>query len=357
MAAKPTEVPVWATSGTRTDPGAGKKAIGWVSPEKPPDAFFNWLFGVTGDWLSFLDERFSTGTSSTTQMISPGGLSYLFLDASEARLNAPLAKLSVGGVTQLTADSTSVHIAGLLSINAGNFALSHAGNVSTIKMGVTGFGGIAFNSATDTMDLKGVSGGNRITVGPSVTSISTPLSIVNSGFQLSHTGTVSKIRMGNTGNGGISLDSSADLLSFLNFAGSAAVIVNTSDSVREVAADRFRVFGDGGVASDRQQPVASRYERVPNNSIAASALIDSSGGILGAHRWNVASSSKISTGVIEVVMTQAMNTGFYTVQATPHGTSFVTSTVDVISNTTFRVYSFDSTGAAVDATISVAVIG
>src|SRR5690554_3518136 len=58
MAAKPTDLPEWAT-----DPGAdieepppGKKATGWAPLEKPPHQWFNWFFGLVFRWCAFVND-------------------------------------------------------------------------------------------------------------------------------------------------------------------------------------------------------------------------------------------------------------------------------------------------------------
>lgn len=56
MAAKPSVIPTWATSGSITTPSAAKIAAGWVTAEKPPAQFLNWLSKNAGDWFTWLDD-------------------------------------------------------------------------------------------------------------------------------------------------------------------------------------------------------------------------------------------------------------------------------------------------------------
>ena len=70
---KPTAIPRWADTGTRVEPAAGKKDIGWIFEEPPPYGWENWLQGVTGDWLKWVDERFDDADAGDSLMIvSPG---------------------------------------------------------------------------------------------------------------------------------------------------------------------------------------------------------------------------------------------------------------------------------------------
>lgn len=58
MATRPSELPRWATSGaTVTEPAEAKKDIGWITLEKPPFDFFNWLLLRGYEWDKFQDER------------------------------------------------------------------------------------------------------------------------------------------------------------------------------------------------------------------------------------------------------------------------------------------------------------
>lgn len=52
--ARPGTAPTWANTGSKTDPGGGKRALGWIAGEKPPAQFFNWWQGLVGDWINAL---------------------------------------------------------------------------------------------------------------------------------------------------------------------------------------------------------------------------------------------------------------------------------------------------------------
>jgi hypothetical protein len=58
MVTKPTDIAnKWASSGTNTDPGAGKKATGWFSGEEPQFDFFNFWMNRIDQSLQCLNEN------------------------------------------------------------------------------------------------------------------------------------------------------------------------------------------------------------------------------------------------------------------------------------------------------------
>lgn len=66
MAAKPASTPRWADGGSAevTEPASGKKDIGWLSAERPPAQYFNWLFNLIYQWMEYLDDGAFTGDHS-----------------------------------------------------------------------------------------------------------------------------------------------------------------------------------------------------------------------------------------------------------------------------------------------------
>ncbi len=55
---RPEKLPAWATNedSVITEPSDGKKATGWLSPEKPTDGTFNWWQNLTYKWVNYLDQ-------------------------------------------------------------------------------------------------------------------------------------------------------------------------------------------------------------------------------------------------------------------------------------------------------------
>lgn len=54
-ATRPSTEFTWATSGTKTAPSAAQKLSGWIFRQKPAHDIVNWLYGLIGDWLAYLD--------------------------------------------------------------------------------------------------------------------------------------------------------------------------------------------------------------------------------------------------------------------------------------------------------------
>jgi hypothetical protein len=57
MATRPAQNFVWAESGSKVDPGAPKKDLGFVVAERPPASWFNFLFNLIAQWLAYLIDR------------------------------------------------------------------------------------------------------------------------------------------------------------------------------------------------------------------------------------------------------------------------------------------------------------
>ena len=57
MATKPTErIPDWASTGTVADPGTSKEAAGWLTSERMPAGWLNWIWNTFGKWVSYLED-------------------------------------------------------------------------------------------------------------------------------------------------------------------------------------------------------------------------------------------------------------------------------------------------------------
>jgi hypothetical protein len=66
---RPTDSPLFAYDATfssgdesglspRLDPGAGFRAQGVYPNRRMPARWFNWLKGIHGDWINYLDQRY-----------------------------------------------------------------------------------------------------------------------------------------------------------------------------------------------------------------------------------------------------------------------------------------------------------
>ena len=72
---KPTAVPNWASTSTNVVvPPNTKRNEGWLFQEKPPSSFENWRARTVGEWLGWVDERFTdytTGIHSGLSVTNP----------------------------------------------------------------------------------------------------------------------------------------------------------------------------------------------------------------------------------------------------------------------------------------------
>ena len=85
MATKPTDrILDWASGGTTTDPGGSKEAAGWVTDDRPPANWWNWILNSFGQWLSYFEDHtdeflpvlhayvVTDGAGSTTTLVGSG---------------------------------------------------------------------------------------------------------------------------------------------------------------------------------------------------------------------------------------------------------------------------------------------
>jgi len=129
---KPTQFPIWATSGTVTDPGAPKKDQGWTFEEEPPFDFFNWLHFTANAWIEFL----------YTDMLSP-----IINDVGALKTNA---------VTTLSIAPNAVTTAkiGNAQVTAAKIPDGEISNVKIRDAVGTSILGRATNSAGDVDDIN-----------------------------------------------------------------------------------------------------------------------------------------------------------------------------------------------------------
>ena len=147
---KPADARDWSTDpGTRVEPGAGKRALGWVSPEKPPDNFFNQLFGVTGDWLEWLNERMEdfTGDSSQFLIKSPN---FTFPSGAAILLNETTGELFLSGSGDVVVQG------GPLRLTAGLDIVDNNGDPMLMQLDFSAVPG----GSTNATSIQGPSAGN-----------------------------------------------------------------------------------------------------------------------------------------------------------------------------------------------------
>ena len=72
--AKPVDVPRWAdVSGDIVVPIDGKKDVGWVEEERPPNSFVNWFWNLVFQWTDWLNDTFDdSGLSKVERTLNLG---------------------------------------------------------------------------------------------------------------------------------------------------------------------------------------------------------------------------------------------------------------------------------------------
>ena len=114
---KPTDLPEWASAGTKVDPGSAKRAQGWLADERPPAENFNWWKNLTYEWLDWIDRQFDMtvvgelilktdimpGTDNT---ISVGTASNRFADVRTVALNANSVQTTSFSAADILASSS-----------------------------------------------------------------------------------------------------------------------------------------------------------------------------------------------------------------------------------------------------------
>ena len=75
---EPSEKFHWATTAIPgvdiVEPPDNKKDIGWLSQEKPPYQYFNWLFNILGQWLDYVEEIGDNVVQDIKAVIPIGGV-------------------------------------------------------------------------------------------------------------------------------------------------------------------------------------------------------------------------------------------------------------------------------------------
>lgn len=79
MSTKPAKVPRWGATapgtitGTVVEPSEAKKTVGFVSRERPPAAYFMWLFELIYEWLQYLMDANFSGASTFDSTLGIAG--------------------------------------------------------------------------------------------------------------------------------------------------------------------------------------------------------------------------------------------------------------------------------------------
>lgn len=142
MATKPTKrILDWASSGTKTDPGSAKEAAGWLTSDRPPAQWWNWVLSSFGDWLTYFSNQPQIVTQGwRVDEAFPGPA---VLDCSSQVTTASYAAFSDGNNLFVRDGSSSIIY---------QYALTDPWNLDSGS-----YSGDSFNySSTDTQALTGI---------------------------------------------------------------------------------------------------------------------------------------------------------------------------------------------------------
>lgn len=141
MATKPTErILDWASTGSTTDPGGSKEAAGWLTSERPPANWWNWILNSFGKWLTYFETR-----TDERKWVA-----HLDLTVSPALIWST-GVLGLTGFTPVS-DDLEIQLDGTITSNVDNAAIFITANNASED----GLIWKAYLSATDTIRLAAV---------------------------------------------------------------------------------------------------------------------------------------------------------------------------------------------------------
>lgn len=145
MSAKPSDVATW--TGTPIAPDAGKRLAGFVSAEKPPAQYFNYLFGLAGQWQTWLnDGDCAFHNLSATGTLAVAGSTTLGDNAADACDIQGLVRLLNGGLQAfqgVNVKGGTLTVDTGLSVDIQGTSTLAVGGIGTFTAGVaTTFGGV-----------------------------------------------------------------------------------------------------------------------------------------------------------------------------------------------------------------------
>ena len=136
MAVKP-QLPKWVPGDEAariTDPGIGKRALGWVYQEKPPFQFMNWIHNIQGHWLVGLQGGFFDIVVGSSTEKANNEATHTIDEIIDANVPAGSRVLILDGTHTLTANMALSNV-DLLIISESPLAIVA---VSTFQILLTG---------------------------------------------------------------------------------------------------------------------------------------------------------------------------------------------------------------------------
>lgn len=190
MATKPTTLPRWAedTGGNQVNistPPSGKQDVGWLTAEKPPSQWFNYLFNLIYRWCAYLRDGIFVGEAGEPGITVTGGSGDeigAVVTGSGAGVGATITGGATGGGATITAgggNNNGLTVTGsgtekaILATGGGSSgtavrAIAGAPNGSAVDASASGTGVTLFAESTgagDAMEADASAGsGNALVV-------------------------------------------------------------------------------------------------------------------------------------------------------------------------------------------------
>lgn len=149
---RPTVVPTWTDGSApfQTQPGSGQLTTGWVSNEKPPYQYMNWILWILSIWIQYIDNITNPTTIQSTQtgnftaafpvrtyLVSPSGSNANATFPTAASIPAQrftIKNIALGGVktaTVLPAGGDTLEQQASLVLNPGDVMTFESDGVNT----------------------------------------------------------------------------------------------------------------------------------------------------------------------------------------------------------------------------------
>lgn len=148
MSAKPASVPRWANvGGAIVVPASGKQDVGWVTGERPPAQYMNWLQNLAYQWLQYLNDGNFSGASTFDNTLGVTGLITATGGMTAAALITANAGLTCGANQHVTVSGTGLYKHGTRTL--------HISMVAPGALASTGFNSIQMTGGGTNVAVAG----------------------------------------------------------------------------------------------------------------------------------------------------------------------------------------------------------
>jgi hypothetical protein len=170
VSTKPVTVPRWANvSGSLITPSSGKLDVGFVTAERPPAQYLNWLLKWNGDWAQYLSDAAFQGASTfnstlgvTGLITATGGMTAAALITANAGMTAGANQhVTVSGTGRFKHGSKTISVSVLNMISGGTGTvdpITYINNSTTFEAKVVA----AANPLSLMIPIDGLENGQRI---------------------------------------------------------------------------------------------------------------------------------------------------------------------------------------------------